>query len=214
MSNVKANLCLLLSLFLSNLSWAGTVKHPFYVGVTGGAGSTTWDGLVPNQENMNSAISMSTPIHVKEGGFIWGGFFGYSVSPYFSLETHYTHYPKAQVFFDPMSLFTFDNNERTEFTTNTETVDFRVKILLLVPESQFRVYSSAGIANLHRKDFMFDDWRISPTFGVGCIAAITEHFNGELGFDYTAGFGESQLSPAETFFPFLYSITFRLAYAF
>ena len=37
--------------------------HPFYVGVDGGYGSTTWNGLVPAPANMNLGMMTSTPPH-------------------------------------------------------------------------------------------------------------------------------------------------------
>ena len=59
-----------------------------------------------------------------------------------------------------------------------------------------------------------NEWRVSPTFGVGFIYPITNHIIGELAGNYTAGFGESQLNPVDTYYPFLYSVTARLAYRF
>ena len=82
--------------------------------------------------------------------------------------------------------------------------------------SQQRIYSSIRTqsANLHREDMIVNEWRVSPTFGVGFIYPITNHIIGELAGNYTAGFGESQLNPVDTYYPFLYSVTARLAYRF
>src|SRR5262245_58450979 len=76
-------------------------QHPFYVGVLGGYGSTTWDGLVPTEENQNIALSLSTPLMVREGGGVWGLFAGYEFIPFFAIETSYMHYPAATITFDP-----------------------------------------------------------------------------------------------------------------
>lgn len=189
-------------------------KHPFYVGFMGGYGSTTWGGLVPSEANQNLAISMSTPLYVEEGGKTFGFMAGYEVSPYFAFESNYIRYPRADVFFDTQSLFNFTYNGRTQFNTTTETAGLSAKIMLVVPDTVMRVYSSFGIANVHRQDMIVDDWRLSPTFGVGLNYHISEHFMGELAGNYTAGFGESQLNPTDTYFPFLYSATIRLAYCF
>jgi opacity protein-like surface antigen len=86
--------------------------------------------------------------------------------------------------------------------------------MLQIPRTEFRVFSSAGIAALYREDLIIDDWRASPTFGVGVNYNFTDRIMGEVVANYTAGFGESQLSPADAYYPFLYSITARLAYRF
>jgi hypothetical protein len=187
-------------------------KRPLYIGALGGFGSTTWFGLVPSQANQNLALSMSTPINAQEGGHIWGVLAGYELTPFFALEGNYINYPQAKIFFDPFSIFSFNNNGATQLATNTETYSLMGKIMLIVPHSEIRVYSSAGVANVHRQDLILDDWRASPSFGVGINVPITEHFMGELAGNYTAGFGESQLNPTDSYFPFLYSVTARLAY--
>ena len=46
-------------------------KYPFYIGMLGGYGSTTWQGLVPKKANQNAAIIISTPKSVEEGGFFY-----------------------------------------------------------------------------------------------------------------------------------------------
>ncbi|RUR05420.1 outer membrane protein [Legionella sp. km772] len=205
-----------LGLFLlDNVSAQDVVKtHAPYIGIIGGYGSTTWDGLVPSSRNQNVAMSMSTPIEVKEGGGVWGFLAGYEFSPYFAIEANYLRYPDAEVAFDALSLFTFNHDGVTKFTSSTESLSIMGKIMLIIPDTKIRAYSGAGIANLHREDMIVDDWRVSPTFGVGFIYPISEHLMGSLSGEYTAGFGESQLNPADTYYPFLYSATVRLAYRF
>lgn len=202
-------------LLLANTALAQDLSHhPLYLGIAGGYGSTTWDGLVPSSNNQNSAMNMSTPIEVREGGGVWGVFAGYGFNPYFAIEAMYLRYPHAEVIFDASSLFAFDHNDITKFNTQTESISLMGKIMMLIPKTKIKAYSGAGVANLHREDMIIDEWRVSPTFGVGLSYPITEHFIGTLAGDYTAGFGESQLNPADTYFPFLYSVTFRLAYHF
>lgn len=187
-------------------------QHPFYFGGTAGAGSTTWEGLVPTEQNQNGALVMSTPIEVEEGGGVFGSFIGYEVNPYFAVEAAYTHYPSANVRFDQLSLFSFNNNFEEEYTTRTETVSVMGKIMLVIPNTNIRAYSSAGVADLHRKDMLLDDWRLSPTFSLGLNYNFTPRIMGEIGANYTAGFGESALEPCDTYFPFLYSGFIRLAF--
>ncbi|MCL9683476.1 outer membrane beta-barrel protein [Legionella maioricensis] len=218
MINKKTNLYLFSLIFIFPIFCHAKINdrfnHPFYVGALGGFGSTTWQGLVPSQINQNLAISMSTPVSAQEGGHVWGFLAGYEISPFFALEANYIHYPYANIIFESFSLFSFNHNGLTKFTTNTEVLSLMGKVMLIIPDTKMRLYSSAGAANLHREDMVVDDWRLSPAFGVGLNYHIAEHLMGELGFHYTAGYGESQLNPADTYFPFIYSVTLRLAYCF
>lgn len=190
-------------------------RHPFYVGALGGYGSTTWGGLVPSTENQNSAISLSTPISVTEGGAVVGAFAGYEISRFFAIEANYMHYPDATIFFDEGSLFSFLHEDNpTEFVSQTEAISVMAKVMLIIPDTNIRVFSSLGGSNVHRKDLLNNYWRLSPTFGAGLNYRFTKDIMGEFGGNYTAGFGESNLNPTESYFPFLYSINFRLAYCF
>jgi hypothetical protein len=201
----------------SKTSYANNIapfQHPFYIGASGGYGSTTWGGLVPSKENENSAVSMSTPIAANEGGTVWGAFAGYEFSPYFALEFNYQHFPDATVSFDETSFFSFTHDGLESFTTKTETANIMAKIMLIIPNTNVRLYSSAGVARVYRDDLINDDWHVGPTFGVGVNYHVFEHLMAEINANYTAGFGESQLDPAETYYPFLYSVTARLAYCF
>lgn len=189
-------------------------RYPAYIGVAGGYGSTTWQGLVPSASNQNLALSISTPTWVDEGGFTWGMLAGYEFSPYFAIEASYAHYPDATIVFDSTSLFAFENDGKTELVTHTDTVSLMAKLMLIIPHTQIRAYSSAGAARVLRTDDVNRNWRISPTFGVGLNYEITAHLMGELGANYTAGYGESELNPANDYVPFLYSVQLKLAYRF
>ncbi|WED41799.1 outer membrane beta-barrel protein [Legionella cardiaca] len=210
----------ILPLFVSSLSsYAGSQgsiasSHSFYLGVLGGYGSTTWEGLVPLRENQNAALSMSTPIDVHEGGGVWGVFTGYEFIPQLAIELNYMRYPDADVHFDPLSLFSFLNDNLTTFKTKTETVDLKAKVMLPISNTNFRLYSSVGAAGVHREDILVNDWHLSPAFGAGLNYRFNTHFMGELGGNYTAGYGEAQLNPTDAYFPFLYSVVLRLAYRF
>lgn len=189
-------------------------KFPFYVGLTAGYGSTTWGQLVPSKDKQNLALSFSTPIRANEGGGVIGFFIGYEFIPFFALEGSYTHYPQAKIFFDPSSLFSFEHNNLTEFTTDTEQVALIGKFMLPIPHTRVRAYSSVGAAAVHRSDQISDVWSLHPTFGVGFNYHFTDHILTEIGIDYTAGYGESELSPVEHYAPFLYSAFLRIAYRF
>lgn len=177
-------------------------QKPFYVGASGGFGSTTWNGLVPIEENQNMALSISTPIKVTEGGRIWGVFAGYEFTPYFAIEANFRRYPTAKVIFDQYSLYAFEHNDQISFKTNTDSAGLMAKIMLAVPKTTLRIYSSFGIATVHRMDIVFDQYQVAPTFGAGLNINISQHFMVDIGFNYTAGYGESELSPANSFIPF------------
>ncbi len=188
------------------------LKHPLYIGAAGGYGSTTWNGLVPTDENMNMGMRTSTPLSVTEGGGMWGAFIGYEISPHFALEASYARYPHATVFFDEESLFAFENNGFLELHTDTDAFTFMAKIMLDIPRTKLRGYSSFGVAEIHRWDDMMESRCDSPTFGVGLVYDVTPHVFAELAFNYIAGNGESELNPAKDYVPFLYSGMFKLAY--
>lgn len=187
-------------------------KYPFYLGVTGGYGKTTWEGLIPPAGKMNLAMSMSTPKEVSEGGELWGLFAGYELLPSFALEAAYMHYPNAKISFDELSIFSFEHDGLTQFTSKTETVSLMAKIMMIIPCTDIRAYSSLGVAEVHRSDEISNHWIGSPTFGGGFNYNFTDHIMGELGGVYAAGKGTSELNPADDYFPFIYSVFFRLAY--
>lgn len=206
---------LLLPTISSHAQSTYSYKYPFYVGFSGGPGSTTWDGLVPRRADQNININLSTPIHTQEGGWVWGALAGYEISPFFAVEANYMHYPSANVMFDPeFSMFSVVHNGMISFSTHTESVSLLAKIMLVVPHSNIRVYSSGGMANVHRKDMIINDWHLGASFGMGMNYHFTEHLMGEFGGNYTTGYGESRITPADTYFPFLYSLTMRMAYCF
>lgn len=189
-------------------------KYPFYFGVTGGYGWTTWQGLVPPPNRANAAIVMSTPTNVLEGGPLWGLFAGYEFLPYFALEASYLRYPDATVNFDPSSIFSFEHNGMTSFDTKTETVSVMAKVMMFIPRTEIRAYSSFGVGEVHRYDQLNNHWIISPTFGLGLNYNFTARIMTEVGAVYTAGKGQSELNPVQDYFPFLYSAFLQAAYRF
>ncbi len=191
-----------------------TINQPFYIGFLGGYGSTTWEGLVPTKNNQNSALNLSTPIRVAEGGTVWGFLTGVEFMPAFAVELNYMNYPDAKILFDPMSLFSFEHDDLVTLVTKTETISLMAKVMLPIANTSFKIYSSAGAAGIHRRDIIINDWRLTPTFGVGLNYRLTKHLMAEIGGNYTTGYGESQLSPTDSFYPFLYSVTGRLAFRF
>jgi hypothetical protein len=187
-------------------------NYPWYVGAMGGYGTTTWANLVP--KNMSDAMMTSIPIRVAEGGSVWGFYGGYQFMPAFALELSYMQYPTADLYFDSSSLFSFDHDGRTKLRTHTSRIGLVGKFILAIPRTPLKAYSSFGPAEVHRNDAVFDKWRLSPMFGVGLIYDVNPHMTTELATEYVAGYGQSELDPAEHFIPFLYSVFLRVAYRF
>lgn len=185
----------------------------FYLGMLGGYGRTTWEALVPQKNGNATAMQLSTPTEVTEGGILWGAFAGYEIVPAFALEASYMRYPNAKVDFDAGSLFTWEHH-LSSLNTHTEAISLMGKIMLTIPHTEIRAYSSLGPALIHRYDQIRNRWRVTPTFGAGLNYDFNEHLLGELGATYVAGFGQSELDPAEDFMPFLYNIFVGLAYRF
>lgn len=213
----------IMTLFLSVISYFYSIycfadsnreenyKHRFYVAITGGYGSTTWGQLVP--ENESAAMSLSTPTSVSEGGAMWGIGGGYEFIPEFALEGTYLQFPSARLYFDPMSLFSF-NYDRTELTSHIETISLMAKIMIFIPHTSIRAFSSVGPTLEHRYDAIKDIWHVSPAFGAGFNYNISKDWMVEIGTNYVAGYGKAEIDPSENYVPFLYSVFARLAYRF
>lgn len=99
-------------------------------------------------------------------------------------------------------------------TTHTETLSLIGKLMVPIPHSEMKIFSGAGVAGVHRRDLVLNDWNPGPTFTVGVNYNFTEHIMGEIAGNFTAGYGESQLSPVDTYYPFLYSVAAHLIYRF
>ena len=186
-------------------------NHVFYFGGIFGFGATTWHQLIPTQENQNDAMAMSTPILVEEGGGTWGLMLGFEFHPQFAIELNYLNYPASHIYFDEFSIFSFEH-DGTTLHSETESVNLMGKFMIPFYHDRFKVFSSLGAAILYRHDPVMDDSRLTPCFGAGINYRVNTQFLLEIAGNYTAGFGQSQLSPANGYFPFLYSITGRLAY--
>lgn len=206
-------------LFCVNVLEAGSLggekRQHLYFGPQLGYGSTTWDGLVPGKKNQGMPMSASTPIRVEEGGGVWGLFGGFEFTPNFALEGSYMHYPDAKIVFDPeTSLLSFWNNGLAKFDTHTETISMMAKLMLPLENTVFRIFSAAGVAAVHRDDYFKKDWLVSPSFSVGLNYALSQQLMLEFAGNYTAGYGDARPIPSDSYYPFLYSGSLRLAYRF
>ena len=186
--------------------------NPIYLGITLGYGSTTWGSLI--DKNKHSAANVATPIKVHEGGFVYGFYAGYEFSPYFAIETHYTHYQTADVYFLKTSDY-YILYKIKEIRSKTEAYNINAKVMAPFFHTKLRVYADAGAATIHRSDKLArTNWHLGPTFGAGANYLVNSHFMIEAGFQYYTGWGKSQVDPVDNFIPFLYDAQLRLAYRF
>lgn len=183
-----------------------------YIAVASGYGMTTWGKLVPDGSSQSYALTFSMPKAVKEGGSSWGLFAGLVLLPCFDLELGYIHFPDARIAFDSSSLFTFEHNGLTSFTSQTESFSLMGKFKILIPHTRVSVFSSLGLAELHRKDQIINQWIFSPAFGTGISYPLSDRFSTELAANFITGQGTVELSPTEHYFPFVYALFLRLAY--
>lgn len=191
-----------------------TVKHPLYAGFTVGYGATTWDGLLA-PEDESSVMSVSVPTYVNEGGTIGGAFIGYEFFPSFALELSYTHYPNARVYLDQYSLITYEYGVDSSFVTLTNNYALMGKFMVTVPHTKnIRIFSGVGPSVTHRQDEIYNHWQVTPAFDFGFDIDVSEHVMVEVGANYTAGTGISELDPVEDYVPFLYSGFARFAWRF
>jgi hypothetical protein len=190
---------------------AGCFTNPLYAGPILGYGSTTWQYLVPKTSKQNT-ISISTPKSVTEGGVAWGFLAGYEYSPYFAIEGNYIRYPNASILFNNPSLYTVEHNGVQKLSTHSEMASVMGKIMMIVPQTSVRAFSSFGAAVIHRWDSVNDHRRATLAFGIGFNHDFTDRIMAEVAGGFTPGYGEAELEPVDNYVPFLYSITFRLAY--
>lgn len=197
-----------------NVVYASNFRHnnPVYYGIGAGYGSTTWAQLVPGVENQSYAMRLSAPIEVTEGGGVYNGFIGFEFSPSFALEVNYIHFPSVEIVFDSTSLYSFLNDGKTSLYTHTETVNLIGKFMVELPNDRLRAFSAIGLAGLHRRDVIINDWVLNPTFSAGINYHFDNHIMLELHGNFTTGYGESQLNPTDVYFPFLYAAMVRFAY--
>lgn len=186
----------------------------FYAGLAGGWGTTVWEGLVPLKKKQIRAMEMSTPKRVSEGGAVWGVFAGYEPLPNFAFEALYMRYPNAKIDFTKNSLFYIYHNHMMTLSTHTDSFSLAAKIMMFIPRTEIRVFSSAGIAAVHRWDMLTDRHHLSPAFGFGFNYDFNPHTMLEFALNYIGGQGQSEIEPYRDYIPFLYSGSLHLAYRF
>lgn len=200
------------STFAINAQLVDTVKkHPIYIGLDGGYGSTNWNGLV-DAKYAKDGSDVSVPTSAKDGGFVWGIFGGYEFYPYFALEANFKRYSNAYLKFDDSNIY-FDFTP-THMTTRTINFNIIAKVMLPIGNTGIRFYSDLGPAYTYRWDSLANTGHMAATFGAGFNYNFQSHWMAQLGFDYTTGSGKSDNTPVKEYFPFLYSLTAGIAYRF
>ncbi len=186
-----------------------TVKrHPFYVGVLGGFGSTNWNGLVDIKAYTDGSYS-SVPIKAYNSGFDWGLIGGVDITPYFGLETQFHHYQTTKLFFAEGNVYFNDYGAHTLYT-HTSSVALMAKVMAPIFNTGMRFYSEVGPAVTHREDHITSTSHGAASFGAGINYNLNPWVMVQLGFNYTTGFGKSTNVPVDDYIPFLYSVDLAL----
>ncbi len=186
--------------------------YHFYVGFTGGYGSTDWGMLVAQPGSLASYVS---PIAADDTGGTVGATLGYQFSQMFALELGYTRFATANVKFDVgMPYWNYDDVAHT-LKTNTNAFDFVGKFIVPVKGTKsFHAFASAGLGVVNRVDELVDTSHVGAAFGVGMIFDLSKHITAEGGFQYLTGFGRANDGPVYKYVPFLYQGYFNVAYHF
>lgn len=206
------------------------VQNPFYFGGSLGYGNTNWSEITtvpPTATNAYNPVAESAPISATSGVFASGAFMGYQFSQHFMIETDYTHFNTTKVNFQPtINPYQIFQNLYgiTQLNTNTNAYSLLGKILVPFGFTHIYVYADAGVTYVYRDDLSIvadpddppvrftlqDIGHFGPSFGFGLAYNITEHLFSETSFQYTTGYGKANLTPAESYIPFIYSLMFNL----
>ena len=210
------------------------VKNPFYFGGSLGYGNTNWSEITTpaaTNENNYNPVAMSAPISATSGVFASGAFMGYQFSPHFMIESDYTHFNNTEVGFQttqyepglsgPQPYTNFYGI--SQLNTSTNAYSLLGKILVPFGSTQVYVYADAGVTYVQRVDDsvvaepntvstfrLMDIGQFGPSFGFGLAYNITQHIFSEAAFQYTTGYGQANLLPAEYYIPFIYTLMFNL----
>jgi hypothetical protein len=223
-------LLMLLSILFPSISFSGgAVKapnydtiwraNPVYIGVLGGWGSTDWRMLVPKCHgtknditNCKNLIDASAPLSAGDSGFIWGATAGYEIQPHFAIEGTVIRFPDTTITFNKVYNFYTKLNNIDDETIRSITWAYYLvaKFMVQIGNTPIRGFANAGPELTYRKDILADCVRINPTFGVGLDYLVAAHAMVEIGFQYIAGYGESNTKPASCYIPFLYSLHLKL----
>lgn len=205
--------------------------HPFYIGGLLGYGSTDWSHIVascdPNSTDTRCEddVPDSVPTSAGDSGATVGLTMGYEIQPHFAFETSFIRYPTTRITFTnaynnlPLDSGTpipapFDINGNASFDSYTYVYDVIGKFMVGIMDTSIRAFADAGMAVTYRSDPLNTFSRVNPTFGVGLDYVFAEHWMVDGEFQYVAGYAKSNLTPATTYSPFLYSTNLVLAYRF
>tara|TARA_R110000868_G_scaffold410505_1_gene698745 strand:- start:32846 stop:33610 length:765 start_codon:yes stop_codon:yes gene_type:complete len=202
----------------------------FYVGFGMGYGDTDWSQLV-NKTN-NPIVQIAAPSSASSGGMTAEAFFGYRLSSYFALEARFVHYPQATVHFNhiyesqlepylPPLPFPLPHNlipsPYHTYDFSTDTADYALVAKFFVPLSRKHhvdMFADFGVNYTTRQDVVTTQGVYSPTFGAGADWRFAPRFVTSFEFEYAPGTGVTSETPAAQYMPFIFNLSFRLAYLF
>ena len=198
----------------SNSKLLSEHESGFYLGIQGGR-AWTQEGNGPEQEIAEkSTIYPRSSKDVNKDKFGCRTYIGYSFTPYFSLESGYTYYPKNKYDFKAITIDpTFHeliDHSHYSFKTNFFAIDLMIKGILPLEKlhtalAGWSIYGQAGpviaIANyesqmvgsiyFHSEDNMFNtryvrapSVDIKPAYSLGLTYNFTDNFAADLSWFY------------------------------
>lgn len=185
--------------------------NSFYAGFLLGYGSTDWNQIACHNcvGTMNALALNGTPMSAEDTGFAWGLFVGYQPKPYFAIEGTFVRYKDAYITFSEFNLYP---GNLTDLTSQTHSYSLVMKFLVPLARPNVKAFADAGMVVVHRMDKLANVARVGGSFGVGVMADLSQRVLAEMGFQFSTGFGKSEVLPANDYVPFIYIIYGRLGY--
>lgn len=208
--------------FASSQSDMYRVKYPWYIGASAGYGNTDWDELVSNHLGNGDGV---VPIKADSGGLAYSILTGYNFTPYFALEFAYEHFPDTKLYFKP----TGNEYNMSFMKSATSAFDLVAKFMVPVFNTGVKAYAGLGPGYMHRDDYDIKSippnpfapspvyageniWKFDAVFVGGFDYNIGQHWLTGVGFKFFTGNGKASSKPINAYFPFVYTVSFTLAY--
>lgn len=191
----------ILSLFLFNSTYAAQ----FYLGVSGGYGSTNWQRTVDTDND--PSIQLSAPYKAQDSGAVYALLAGVNWHKYFGAQFIYARPSTAEVYFKTPNFY----NNITLLRSKTYLYGLAGKLMVPLQDEPITLYSLLGAAYVYRKDTLAHKGKLGGLFGAGVDYTINQHFSAGFEFRFATGDAKVELATADTYVPFIdsYSITLK-----
>lgn len=194
------------------------MDHRFSVGAIAAWGSTNWSMLTPycqGDEACLAAMENSMPVEAADTGFVWGVKLGYQIVENFAVEAVFRRFHDSVVNFAKWN--SYDNLPvGTPSTVHSSVYAYSLLGRFFAPMfgSRFYAFATAGPTVTHRKDMLTHRAHVNLSFGIGVGRVFWDRIQTEVAFFYSTGFDHSNMTPADSYMPFLLSLGIEVAYRF